>query len=66
MSVFTKDAYSIAPLTRNAVGDPIPAFTRALDTATRVTSAGSIETVVADQPRFDFNPVSLAIKGLLI
>jgi hypothetical protein len=41
-------------------------FTRTGATATRVNSSGNIETVAADTPRFDFNPISLACKGLLI
>lgn len=41
-------------------------FTRSGSTATRVNSSGYIETVAADTPRFDFNPVTLACKGLLI
>jgi hypothetical protein len=40
--------------------------TRALDTATRVNSSGYIETVNANLPRFDYDPVTLAPKGLLI
>lgn len=40
--------------------------TRALDTATRVNSSGYIEGVNANLPRFDYNPVTLAPKGLLI
>jgi hypothetical protein len=39
---------------------------RALNTATRVNSSGLIETVNANLPRFDYNPVTLAAKGLLI
>ena len=46
--------------------DPRVTFTRALATATRVNSAGLIESVAADTPRFDFDPVTLACKGLLI
>jgi len=41
-------------------------FTRALDTATRVNSSGYIEGVNANLPRFDYDPVTLAPKGLLI
>lgn len=41
-------------------------FTRALNTATRVNSSGKIETVNADTARFDYDPVTLACKGLLI
>jgi hypothetical protein len=41
-------------------------FTRALDTATRVNSSGNIESVLANVARFDFDPVALSCKGLLI
>ena len=41
-------------------------FTRALNTATRVNSSGYIETVSSDLPRFDYNPITLVCKGLLI
>jgi hypothetical protein len=39
---------------------------RALNTATRVNSSGLIEGVNADLPRFDYDPITLAPKGLLI
>ena len=41
-------------------------FTRALDTATRINSSGQLEVVLADTPRFDYDPTTLACKGLLI
>lgn len=41
-------------------------FTRSGATATRVNSAGLIESVAADTPRFDHDPVTLEAKGLLI
>lgn len=41
-------------------------FARAGATATRVNSSGYIEPVAADTPRFDYDPVTLACKGLLI
>jgi hypothetical protein len=41
-------------------------FTRSGATATRVNASGFIETMVANTPRFDFNPVTLVCKGLLI
>jgi hypothetical protein len=41
-------------------------FTRALNTATRVNSSGVIELVNANVARFDYNPTTLASKGLLI
>ena len=40
--------------------------TRALNTATRVNSSGLIEGVNANLPRFDYDPSTLAPKGLLI
>lgn len=46
--------------------DPRVTVTRALNTATRVNSSGFIETVNADLPRFDYDPATLAPKGLLI
>ena len=39
---------------------------RLLNTATRVNSSGLIESVNANLPRFDYDPVTLAPKGLLI
>lgn len=39
---------------------------RALNTATRINASGNIETVNANLPRFDYDPVTLAPKGLLI
>ena len=41
-------------------------FTRALNTATRVNSSGLVETVNADLPRFDYDPITKVCKGLLI
>jgi hypothetical protein len=41
-------------------------FSRTGATATRVNSSGYIEPVAADTPRFDYDPVTLACKGLLI
>jgi hypothetical protein len=46
--------------------DPRVTVTRALDTATRVNSSGFIEGINANLPRFDYDPVTLAPKGLLI
>ena len=40
-------------------------FTRASG-ATRINSAGLIETVASNSPRFDYNPVTLQPRGLLI
>jgi len=41
-------------------------ITRALNTATRINASGYIEVINANLPRFDFDPVTLACKGLLI
>lgn len=41
-------------------------FSRAANTATVVNSAGSIVGINADLPRFDYNPVTLACRGLLV
>lgn len=41
-------------------------FTRADATATRVNSSGYVETVAADTPRFDYDPITLVCKGLLV
>lgn len=45
--------------------DPRVAFSRST-TATRVNSTGLIELVAVNEPRFDYNPLTLALKGLLI
>jgi hypothetical protein len=41
-------------------------ISRALNTATCTNSSGVIEIVNANLPRFDYNPVTLAARGLLI
>ena len=41
-------------------------FTRAANTATVINSSGYVQTVNADVPRFDYDPTTLAPKGLLI
>ena len=41
-------------------------FTRAGNTATVVNSSGVIASINANLPRFDYNPVTLVCKGLLI
>jgi hypothetical protein len=46
--------------------DPRVTFTRTGNTATVVNSSGHIAGINADLPRFDFDPVTLASKGLLI
>ena len=46
--------------------DPRVTVTRALNTATRINSSGLVEGVNANLPRFDYDPSTLACKGLLI
>jgi hypothetical protein len=46
--------------------DPRVTFTRSGNTATVTNSSGVIVAVNADIPRFDFDPVTLACRGLLI
>ncbi len=46
--------------------NPLISFSRAAATATRFNSSGLIETVAANTPRFDFDSVTLACKGLLV
>jgi hypothetical protein len=46
--------------------DPRVTITRALNTATAINSSGFIAVVNANLPRFDYNPVTLAPRGLLI
>lgn len=46
--------------------DPRVTVTRALNTATAIGSNGYIAIVNANLPRFDYDPVTLACKGLLI
>lgn len=45
--------------------DPLLTFSRA-STATRFNSSGVLETVDSGQPRFDFDPITRAPKGLLL
>lgn len=49
-----------------AVLDPRVTFTRALNTATVTNSNGYVVPINADLPRFDYDPITLACKGLLI
>lgn len=65
MSVLTSGQPTHVPVhpTRRGVG--VPTFTRS-GTATRVNSSGFIENVEANVPRFDYNPVTLALMGMLI
>ena len=46
--------------------DPRVTFTRTGNTATVVNSSGLIAPINADLPRFDFNPITLVCRGLLI
>jgi len=46
--------------------DPRITFARSGGTATVVNSSGVIVGVAADIPRFDFNPITLACRGLLV
>lgn len=46
--------------------DPRVTFTRAGNTATVVNSSGYVTPINADLPRFDYNPITLVCKGLLI
>jgi hypothetical protein len=41
-------------------------FARTGSVSTRVNSSGIVEVVSADEPRFDFDPVTLVCRGLLI
>jgi hypothetical protein len=50
----------------SATLDPRITFTRALNTATRINSSGNIEVVNADTARFDYNPITLSCRGLLV
>jgi hypothetical protein len=46
--------------------DPRVTFTRTGDTATVTNSSGLVAPINANLPRFDFDPITLACKGLLI
>ena len=46
--------------------DPRVTFTRAGNTATVVNSSGLVAPINADLPRFDYDPLTLICKGLLI
>jgi len=50
----------------SATLNPIVGVTRSGNTATRYNASGLIETVNADLPRFNYDPVTLACRGLLI
>ncbi len=47
-------------------GSGTPTLTRAGNTATRVDSAGNVEVINANLPRFDYNPSTLVLRGLLV
>jgi hypothetical protein len=49
-----------------AILDPRVAFTRSGNTATVVNSSGNVVLINADLPRFDFDPLTLVCKGLLV
>lgn len=51
---------------QSAVLDTRITFARAGNTATRVNSAGNIEAVSADVARFDYDPITLVCRGLLV
>jgi hypothetical protein len=46
--------------------DPRITFTRSNNTATYINSSGVITAINANLPRFDFDPVTLLCKGLLL
>lgn len=46
--------------------DPRVTFARSGDTATVVNSSGSVVAINADLPRFDYDPITLACRGLLL
>lgn len=46
--------------------DPRLTLTRAAGTATYINSSGYVTTAAANAPRFDYDPVTLAPRGLLI
>jgi hypothetical protein len=46
--------------------DPRVTFTRTSNTATVTNSSGYVVPINADLPRFDYNPIFLVCKGLLI
>lgn len=52
------------PLVNKAFGDIIT-FTRA-SAATRINALGVLESVAANVPRIDYDPVTLAVRGLLV
>jgi hypothetical protein len=63
-SIFNQPKVSID--FQSAVLDPRISFTRSLATATRTNSVGLVEQVAADTARFDYDPITLTCRGLLI
>lgn len=59
---FDASTLSVTP----SIGTGTPTVTRAGNTATAVNSVGNIAIVNANLPRFDYNPVTLALRGLLV
>src|SRR4029077_17321879 len=49
----------------SGVLDPRPTFTRA-STATYFDASGTMQTAATNAPRFDYDPVTHALRGLLI
>lgn len=66
----TASSFGITPILAldftTAILDSRISFTRANNTATQVNSSGNVETVLANVARFDYNPLTLVCKGLLI
>lgn len=59
---FAASSLSLAPVE----GHGTPPIVRAGNTATRVDATGTIVAVNANLPRFDYDPVTLALRGLLV
>lgn len=49
-----------------SIGTGTPTVTRAGNTGTRINSSGLIEVINANLPRFDYDPVTLLSRGLLV
>ena len=65
----TRGGFPVPALSLNFLSGTLDSritFTRALNTATRTNSSGLIETVNANIPRFDYDPVTLQPRGLLV
>ncbi len=61
----TAIARTISFITPTTISFLVPSFTRA-SIATVVNSQGLIEVIPSDTPRFDHDPVTLAVKGFLL